>query len=201
MARIGISLNETLRDFLGQFIYTYNKYIKSTNVKEEQITSLNLLKFFDFKDKEELNKFMYLEAPLEIFGHADQLKDGVINYFNNFLMDINDDGEHVIEIVSKEVSKSIPSTFFFLSKTGCRVENIRFIHESIREWDGVDILITANPDALLAKPKDKISIKIKSPYNQNIGADFELDSILEFFKDVSLRNKILKTKITTYEEI
>ena len=198
---IGISLNEVLRDFIGQFTYTYDKYIGESNIKEGDITSLNLLDFFHFENIDELNKFLYLESPLEIFGHADQLSDGLMGHFNNFLMEISDDGDHQIEIVSKEINKSIPSTFFFLSKTGCRIENIRFVQDAKKEWDGADVLITANPDALKNKPIGKISVKIKSSYNQGITADYELDSILDFIKNEDFRNKILNTKITTYEEI
>lgn len=201
MAKIGVSINEVLRDFIGQFIYTYKKYINETNISEDDITSLNLLDFFTFTNIDELNKFMYLEAPLEIFGHADQLTDGLINHFNHFLMDVKDEGEHQVELVGKEIDKSIPSTYFFLSKTGCKVENIRFVQHSINEWDGVDVLITANPYALENKPNGKTSVKIKAPYNKGISADFELESILEFIRDEDLRNKILNTKITNYEEI
>ena len=199
--KIGVSINEVLRDFLNQLIYTYDKYIGTSNIKEGDIKSLNLLEYFQFKNIDELNKFMYLEAPLEIFGHADQISDGLMNHFNNFLTDIKDDGEHEIELVSKEADKSIPSTFFFLSKTGCKAEKIRFVRNSLKEWDGVDILITANPDALKNKPSGKISIKIKSSYNEDVKADFELNSILDLIKDESLREKILNTEITTYEEI
>jgi hypothetical protein len=116
-------------------------------------------------------------------------------------MDIQDDGEHEIELVSKEANKSIPATFFFLSKTGCRIENIRFVKNATKEWDGLDVLITANPDALMNKPSGKISIKINASYNKDVKADLEIDSILDFIKDENLRNKILNTKITTYEEI
>ena len=31
-------------------------------------------------------------------------------------MDIKDDGEHEIELVSREIDKSIPSTYFFYQK-------------------------------------------------------------------------------------
>jgi len=199
--KIGISINEVLRDFIGQLTYTYEKYIGETTIKENDVTNFNLIEFFKFKNVEELNKFIYLEAPLEIFGHADQLSDGLMNHFNQLLMDIDDDGEHEIELVSREANKSIPSTFFFLSKTGCRADKIRFVKNSINEWDGLDILITANPDSLKNKPNGKISVKIKSSYNQDTKADFELDSILDFIKDESLRDKIFNTKITTYEEI
>ena len=78
---------------------------------------------------------------------------------------------------------------------------MNFIQDSAKEWDGVDILVTANPDALKNKPSGKISVKIKASYNSDAPSDYELDSILEFIKDESLRERILTNKITTYEEI
>ena len=114
---IGVSINEVLRDFLGQFIYTYEKYIGETKVKEEEITTLNLVELFDFNTTEELNKFLYSEASLEIFGHADLKLENVIVHFNNFIMDVKDEEEHQVILVGHEANKSIPSTFFFLSKT------------------------------------------------------------------------------------
>jgi hypothetical protein len=116
-------------------------------------------------------------------------------------MDIKDDEEHEIELVSREVDKSIPSTYFFLSKTGCRADKVRFVKDYVSEWDGADILITANPQALESKPSGKISVKVKTTYNENTPSDYEIDSILDFINDEELRNKILNTKITTYEEI
>jgi len=198
---IGISINEVLRDLIGQFIYTYEKYIQKTDVKESEVTSINFYDFFTFESVDDYNKFLYLEAPLEIFGHADLISDGIMAHFNNFLMDIKDEEEHEIILTGKEINKSIPSTFFFLSKTGCRIEKINFVQNSIHEWNGVDVLITANPDALKNKPDGKISVKVKAQYNQDVSGDYEIDSILDFIKDENLRNKILNTKITTYEEI
>ncbi len=199
--KIGITINEVLRDFIGQFAYTYKKYIGETNIKEEDVKRFDLLEYFKFNDINDLNRFLYIEAALEVFGHADQLHDGIMNHFNHFLMDIKDLTDHKIEIVSMEVDKSIPSTLFFLSKLGCKIENIRFVPKHINKWDGIDVLITANPTALENKPAGKISVKVKSSYNQDIKADFEIDSLLEFMKDETLREKILNTKITTYEEI
>lgn len=202
MARIGISLNEVLRDFLNQFLYTYDKYVTPTDIEAKDITSFDLMEYFNFDTLDKLNSFIYLEAPLEIFGHAGLMHDGIMNSFNQFLSDIEFDGEHEIELVSREVNKAIPSTMFFLSKTGCRAEKIRFVKRYEDKWDNLDVLITANPKALESKPKDKISIKINAPYNKNTKADYELDSILDFFKDEALRKKMLVKIITaTYEEI
>lgn len=199
--KIGITINEVLRNFLGQFAYTYEKYIGDTDVKEEDVTNFNLIEFFQFDDINKLNSFLYLEAPLEIFGHAGQMSDGLMNHFNNFVMNMKDEGDHQVEVVSLEVDKSIPSTYFFLSKLGSKIPNIRFVGNYAEKWDGVDVLVTANPKALELKPVGKISVKVKAPYNKDVVADYEIDSILDFIKDEELRNKILSTKITTYEEI
>ena len=199
--KIGITINEVLRDFIGQFAYTYEKYIGENNIQEGDVTNFNLIEFFEFSDINRLNSFLYLEAPLEIFGHADQMSDGLNNHLNNFIMDCQDFGEHEIEIVSREVDKAIPSTYFFLSKIGLKAPKVRFVKNYADKWDGVDLLITANPKALESKPSGKISVKVKCSYNKDVAADYEIESLLDFIKNEELREKILNTKITTYEEL
>ena len=183
MARIGITLNEVLRDFLGQLEYKYEKYIGPIELNEETVKSLELLDYFEFKDKEQLNKFLYQEVSLEVFGHADQKEDNIMNDFNQFIMDIEDDEEHELELVSREFDKSIPSTYFFLSKLACKIKNVRFVKEYEEFWNGVDILITANPIALNSKPENKTSVKIETSYNKNSKSDFTFDSFRTMLKD------------------
>ncbi|NIQ16123.1 MAG: hypothetical protein GTO02_17545 [Candidatus Dadabacteria bacterium] len=96
---------------------------------------------------------------------------------------------------------SIPSTLFFLSKLGCKAENIRFVQNYKDKWDGVDVLITANPKALESKPDNKISVKVNATYNNDVNSDFEISSIKEFITDEVLRDKILNTKTVDFEEI
>ncbi len=200
--KIGITINEVLRDFIGQLAYTYDRLIAPCDITEKDVTDFNdLIKYFNFEDINKLNTFIYLEHPIEIFGHADQMYDGLINKFNHFLMNIKDDGEHEVELISREVDKAIPATFFFLSKTACRIDKIRFVNKYQQKWDGVDVLITSNPTALETKPSGKISVKVKTAYNTNVVADYEIESILDFIQDENLRNKILNSKITSYEEI
>ena len=199
MAKIGITLNEVLRDFIGQLAYTYEKYIGPFDLTEDQITNFDLIEYFKFDTIDKMNKFIYDEAALEIFGHADQLHDNIMNSFNNLIMDIEDEEEHEIEIVSREIIKSIPATFFFLSKLSCKIKNIRFVKNYEDYWDGIDVLITANPKALESKPENKISVKINASYNESNSSDFTLDSILEFIKDEELRDNILNKQITIYE--
>ena len=198
--KIGITINEVLRDFIGQFAYTYDKYIAETGLKEDEITSFDLEKHFPFYSVDELNKFLYSESSLEIFGHADQLHENVMSLFNAFLMDIEDEEEHEIILISREAIKSIPATLFFLSKLGCRAKSYRWVSQYEDKWDDVDVLVTANPRALESKPNGKISVKVNASYNKDVKADFEIDNIMEFMND-SIREKILNTKITNYEEI
>lgn len=200
--RIGITLNEVLRDYVGQLVYTYTKYIDpNTSITEGQVLDSNFLNYFKFKDIDEFNDFVYDEAALEIFGHADQLHDNIISYFNTFLMDIEDEEEHEIVLISREVSRSIPATLFFLSKVGCRAKNIKFISDYESMWDDIDVLVTATPEAIKCKPSGKIAIKINASYNGIIEADHSLDTIIPFIRDEEFRNKIINTKITNYEEL
>ena len=183
MARIGITINEVLRDFLGQLEYTYEKYIGPIELNEDSVKSLDLLDYFEFEDKHQLNKFLYQEASLEIFGHADQIEDNIMNDFNQFIMDIEDDEEHELELISKEFDKSIPATYFFLSKLACKIKKVRFVKDYEEFWDGVDVLVTANPIALDLKPENKTSVKIESSYNKNSESDFTFESFRAMLKD------------------
>jgi len=194
--KIGITLNEVIRDFIGQFEYTYDKYIGKSEIKEGDVTSFELEKYFPFPSKDELNKFLYSEASLEIFGHADQLHENIMSLFNIFLMDIEDEEEHEIILISREAIKSIPATLFFLSKLGCRAKNYKWVSKHEDKWGDVDILITANPEALKSKPEGKISIKVNASYNKGVESDFEINTIMDFM-DESTRGKILNSKIIT----
>ena len=151
---IGVSLNEVIRDFRGQFEKMYNKYHpqdEETEPKEIDKTKFNLLDNFYFSGgTEELNKFLYFDSSLEIFGHANELHTNIITHLNQFHNDMEDEG-HTIMIISKELANSKPSTLFFLSKTTCKVNTIKFVRKSEDKWNHVDIMITADPDVLNLK--------------------------------------------------
>ena len=46
MAKVGITINEVLRDFVGQFAYTYDKYVSKTDIKENQVDTFDLINHF-----------------------------------------------------------------------------------------------------------------------------------------------------------
>jgi hypothetical protein len=47
-------------------------------------------------------------------------------------------------------------------------------------WDEIDVLLTANPDLILEKPKDKIVVKYNTIYNKNIDCEYEITELKEF---------------------
>lgn len=204
MAKVAITINDVLRDFMSQFAYTYSKYYGGDfDIEKNPITDFNLLnhELVNFKDERELKQFLYVEAALEVFGHADQTQNNIMNQLNQFLMEMADEDEHEFEIVSREAVMSIPSTFFFLSKTLCKAKNIRFVTTYADKWEGVDVLITACPTALEAKPVGKISVKVLTPYNKDVKADFEISDLFEFMTNNELRENIFNNKVVTFEEI
>lgn len=187
--RIGIDLNGVLRDTLGKIEQVYDKFYLSNDDESdfkyeiiEPIDSLNLLKHFKFPSDNDLYEFLYIEHPMEIFGHAPSVEYTGMNDLNDFYIDMRDN--HEIIIVSDEIGKSKPATLFFLSKFSCLVENIRFYSEQTKNnmLDSIDVLLTANPDLLLNE--DKIVIKYEQIYNQNITSKYNINKI----KD--LKNKI-----------
>lgn len=202
--KIGITLNEVLRDFISQFAYTYEKYYGTKfDIEKHPITDFNLInhELVDFKNEDELKKFLYIEAALEVFGHADQTHNNIMTLFNQFLIEIKDEEEHEVEIVSREAVMSIPATLFFLSKTLCKASNYRFVTTYADKWNGVDVLITACPIALDTKPSGKISVKVNTSYNKDAKADFEINDLFEFINNPELREKILGTKSVDFEEM
>lgn len=200
--KIGIELNEVLRDFIGQFEYVYNKYlIAELDTKVNPVKSFDLVNYFPFSGgTDEMNMFLYEEAALEVFGHADELHTSLINRLNIFLMDIKDDEEHEIWLISREAVNSIPATFFFLSKTGARFDRIKFVQKYAEEWDDIDVLITANPRVLECKPNGKIAVKVIASYNDSSTADYQIESLFDFMDNDELRNNVLTKLIANENE-
>ena len=207
--RIGIDVNGVLRDTLLKFDSVYQKNFIEKNDEEflgqtfeldmsgntslinnevsdfvyekiSEVTSLSLRNHYSFKSEEELFSFLYEDFAMEIFGHSPSVEMTTFNMLNDLYFELRDSYE--LLIVSNEIGKSKPSTLFFLSKFGCLLEKVLFFSEVTKKdmWDQVDILLTANPDLLLEKPKNKIVVKYNTNYNKQIESEYELSSISEF---------------------
>jgi hypothetical protein len=208
MLRIGIDVNGVLRDTISKFDYLYEKNLIEKNddlflgqtyeldmsgntslvevnennfeyKKISDVTTINLENHYNFKNSEELFSFMYEEYAMELFGHAASTEMTTFNMLNDLYFELRD--ENKLLIVSNEIGKSKPSTLFFLSKFGCLFERVLFFSEVTKNdmWDEVDILLTANPDLLLEKPKGKTVIKFDTIYNKHINSELEIFSLSE----------------------
>ena len=212
--KIGIDVNGVLRDTIGKFEQTYEKFmieknedidnlmtlelsgdtfneesfkvideVKKSNFKYEKlsdITSLNLMTHYSFKDKEEYYNFLYEEFAMAIFGHAGSSEYSTFNHLNEIYTNLRDN--HELIIVSDEMGKSKPSTLFFLSKFGCLLEQIKFFNTVTENniINDLDILLTANPNLLLKKYDKTKVIKFESVYNSTIESKYSIKSLSEF---------------------
>ena len=204
--RIGIEINGVLRDTIGKFTQLYEKHMieekdddsktfeidLSGNTEEltlseefeyeilSEVTSLNLMDHFKFNDEDELYKFTYEDFGMQIFGHAGSTETFTFNDLNEIYLKYR--GNNELLIVSDEMGKSKPASLFFLSKFGCQLEKVKFYSNSTINsmWNEIDILLTANPNLLLEKPKDKIVVKYNTIYNKNVDCEYEINSLKEF---------------------
>jgi len=199
--KIGICINEVLRDFVGKLQKTYEKMYPEQQVILP-ISTFDLANHFIFEGgAQEFNEFLYDDVVLEVFGHADEIKANIVNHLNAFYLELRKEGVHEIILISREAGTAIPSTLFFLSKTSCKINQIVFVQDSALKWDYVDVLITANPITLEKKPEGKISVKINAPYNENVAADYVFDSLKDIISDKETFEKILNTRTITYENL
>tara|TARA_B100000575_G_C22894727_1_gene520478 strand:+ start:165 stop:788 length:624 start_codon:yes stop_codon:yes gene_type:complete len=206
--KIGITIDGVVRDFITKFELVYDKYYPVIDEEtgenkeiERDIKDLDLLSHFEFTGgTKDLNKFMYVDASLEIFGHAGEVKLNSVEHLNQLHNMIEDMG-HTPIIISKELNNSKPATLFFLSKLSCKVSTIKFVRDYKDKWKYVDVLITASPDTLLTKPSEKVSIKVINTYNKNCNSDYTIVDLKEILEDKSMLEKILNTETIEYEDI
>ena len=204
--RIGIEINGVLRDTIGKITQLYEKHLieekddnnksfevdLSGNTEElvipeefeykilSDVTSLDLIKHFSFNSEDELYSFMYEDFAMQIFGHASSTETFTFNDLNEIYLKYRDKNE--LLIVSDEMGKSKPASLFFLSKFGCQLEKVKFYSNITKNsmWNEIDVLLTANPDLILEKPKDKIVVKYNTTYNKNVESDYKIDKLKEF---------------------
>ena len=181
--KISISINGVLRDILGRFQSTYEKYYE--NVKSDVITP-NLMEYVHFKEEDDLLNFLYDEAPMEIFGQATEIESNVITHLMELYKSMPD--EYTLRLVSDDFGKAKASTLWFLAKYGCCCDEIRFYSLSTIEnlWKDTDMFITDDANIIKAKPKNKKVVIIDKPYTVDLDYDVKISSLKELdeFKNV-----------------
>jgi hypothetical protein len=199
--RISIDVNGVLRDTLGKIEQIYQKFFIEDYVKEENeeefeysmdlpVTSIDLINHFKFKNKEDLFSFLYVDFPMNIFGHAGSSENSTFHVLNEIYLDLRD--SHDLNIISDEIGKSKPATLFFLSKYGCQLETVKF-YSTITEdwvWNNSDIIVTSNPKLLEKKVDGKILVKYETSYNTESFSDYSIKTLEEFkelYKTLNLK--------------
>ena len=185
---IFISIDGVIRNTIQKFDYHYNDAYLADDVKLEgnfeygviePIQNDNLLNSYKFESKEESDYFLFIEYPIEIFGHAG------LSYsttFSDLHKIIYENSNHNFTLIGlDELGKAKPATLFFLSKNGFLGNNIQFIKsdEIENNWNKCDVWITDNKNILDLCPEDKEVIKFNTTYNQHFTNKKEISKLTE----------------------
>lgn len=187
--KIAIDLNDVLRDYTANFGEYFKKgYDQDINLDELEITTNDLSQVFPFKSRYDYEHFVYEDYAWELFAKCPSCNTGLGAAFSNWITKTitNIDTEDPIEVIivsPMEYGITIPATYWFISKLGCRAREIYLPVDSSTIWDKCDVLITANPTLLENKPEGKKSIKINADYNTNSPSDYTFNNMLDFLSD------------------
>jgi hypothetical protein len=210
---IFLSIDGVLRNTIQKFDYHYKDAYLEAELEEdntfeygvtEPIENDNLINSYKFQSQEEFEYFLFIEYPIEIFGHAG------LSYsttFTDLHKIIYENPEHNFTLVGlNELGKSKPATLFFLSKNGFLGSNIKFIKsENItNQWNLCDCWITDNKSIIESCPENKSVIKFNTTYNQHFTNKKEISKLTEiqepWLKSLEKSTTLISTESQTNVE-
>jgi hypothetical protein len=190
--KFAFDTDEVLRDTLNKVSAMYEKFFIEDYVYEEgeekfeyeiiqPITSYDFSQHFKFPSESAYINFMYLDFPMNICGHAPSVSANTFNVLSQ-IQKTELKKRDKLSIISKSIGRQKPATLFFYSKYGLETDEILFYNKKTikKMWSKFDVIVTANPELLELKPKNKKSIKILTTYNENSPSDFTIESIEGF---------------------
>lgn len=190
--KFAFDTDEVLRDTLNKTVAVYEKFFIEDYVYEEgeeefkyqiirPFSSYTFSEHFKFPSDNDYINFMYMDFPMNICGHAPSVSANTFNVLSE-IQKTTLKKRDKLSIISKAIAKQKPATLFFLSKYGTEVDEVLFYNKkNIKKmWSKFDIIITANPELLECKPKNKISIKVESSYNTNSISDYTINNLEGF---------------------
>lgn len=180
-----VSINGVLRNLIQKFDYHYKSYYLDEPVGGEtfdyNITSPvfndDLMKYYSFQSEDEYKNFLYIEFPLEIFGHAGLSYSTSISDMNKLISENPDINFTFIGV--DEFAKARPSTLFFFSKNGFLGNNYKFIksEDIVHQWDICDVWITDDKRVVDYCPESKRVIKFNTDYNTHFTTEHEINKL------------------------
>lgn len=192
--KIGIELNYVIRDINSQMLKYYlkdiDKNFDDSNIEKNTTDFINQL---GFKGKKAKENFLYIDYPYEIFGCANGVhrNSGVIlNMWLEKLDNLGLKSSDVSIFSLKENALTIQSSYYFLSKIGCRVRNVFFPKDGKDMWDVCDVIITTNKRIVKNKPVNKKVFLIKTKDNKKISS--MCDGVYDSFNDLVLDENFIK---------
>lgn len=190
--KIGIELNGIIRDLNQQIVDYYKKdFDKTFDVDSVDLNVVNFLPQIPFKSKDEEDKFMYIDYPYEVFGCAGTMEMHLPNTLNTWHKSLPKKDD-IILFSLMECGLSIQSTYFFLSKIGCKIREIFFPKKPQDIWKKCDVVITTNKKIVSSKPKDKVVVLIRKNDNMKLAKKSNLtySSLTEICQDESFLDMV-----------
>lgn len=194
--RIGIELNGIIRNINEQILDYYVKDFDKTFDKDKvKLNRVNFIKQIPFKSQKDVDKFMYVDYPYEVFGCAGTCSMHLPNTINTWHKK-NDKKIDLVVFSLMESGLSIQSTYFFLSKIGCKIREAFFPKKAHEIWNKCDVVITTNKDVVKSKPKYKKVVLIEKNDNKYLvkKADLVYKNLDEVCNDKDFFKKIGKIK-------
>lgn len=192
--KIAIDLNDVVRDYSNNFISTYLNYFNSEfDTTDFEMWTNDMQSLLTFKTERAYQKFVYEDYPYELFCKCGTCTKKLSVELKDFFKSLKDYDEpiEVLFVSTMEYGASLSYSFAFIGNLGCGVREVYFPMDSRTIWDKCDILITANPLLLDAKPDDKITIKILTEYNKDSKADYEYKKLGDFINNKENINNLL----------
>lgn len=210
--RVGVSIDNVLRNLFGQIEDVHTKYFSSEENEPIEVKDYDLERWVTFPEEEikqgemEFNPNFNEDEFMDSDDNVEMIKKTtkvtleeflyekctleVFGYANELVSSavetlnqlVLENPKHEFIIITREGGLSIPSTLFFLAKTKSTCPNIKFVTEYSKVWDHVDVMITDHPKILESKPLGKHSIIVDKEYNREFEGELRIKTIKEVDK-------------------
>jgi hypothetical protein len=198
--KIGIEINHVIRNVNSQMLKYYVKDIDKSF--DDTKVETNVVAFIDklnFKTKKAKENFVYVDYPYEIFGCAQTSHRNTGTMLNKWLDEMENKGwncEDVCLFSLKENALTIQSSYYFLSKIGCRVRNVFFPKNGVDMWEKCDVIITTDERIINNKPEGKkvVLILTKDTAHLSSKCDMVYSNFMDLLTDSTFLNLIKKDK-------
>jgi hypothetical protein len=185
---IGICLDGVLRNVSAAFAREYRKYIIARGGENELLRRFGVKDIADlvlpgegenanpfvspeqyrFKDQAELDDFVQGEG-FYIFASGTKVDVGASTQLADLFYRVQAMGDRLV-LLSGDRAKQRQQALLFAARLGGLFDEVRFVNRVEEFWDGVDVLVAANPAITGGQiPRGKKLIHFLTSYNNEQG--------------------------------